>query len=189
MIIFGITIALASCYQPSSQSHGQAHNRQPAKTITPMDSEAQALSAQDGETEIQPATGNAPTMSKYVFQRGQSIQGIQPLAAAQSLNANQHCFHKAGVNSWLSIQLNLDDQQKLIGESTGTVHHPQKGETPYRQTIAGNLTGTQARVEVTTYLGGVTRQREEVWEIGSAQLDMGRVVIDAVPCGEVAADF
>ncbi|MEO1633940.1 MAG: hypothetical protein AAFS04_02530 [Cyanobacteria bacterium J06631_9] len=60
---------------------------------------------------------------------------------------------------------------------------------PYQQTFAGELTGTQALVEVTTQIDSITEQRQEAWTIDTTQLDMGRVVVEEIPCLEVAADF
>ena len=60
---------------------------------------------------------------------------------------------------------------------------------PYQQTYAGALTGTEALVEVMTQIESITEQRQEAWTIDTTRLDMGRVVVEEVPCLEVVADF
>lgn len=133
-----------------------------------------------------------PTMSDYTLERSQrqtKAFSDAPTTAGHPLEPSEYCFRKASAHSWLSIRLTLSDDHQLTGESSGLVNHPQKGAVPYQQTFAGELTGTQALVEVTTQTDSITEQRQEAWTIDTTQLDMGRVVVEEIPCLEVAADF
>lgn len=135
-----------------------------------------------------------PTMTAYTrdqVKKGRPVVGgladLQP--AGKPLTAGQHCFHKASGNSWLSIRLNLADNQRIRGESAGTVNHPAKGETRYQQTFMGSLAGKQALLVIDTQIAGISEERQEAWTIDANKLDMGRVVIGQVPCLQVSDDF
>ncbi|MEL6161766.1 MAG: hypothetical protein AAGJ95_11010 [Cyanobacteria bacterium J06554_11] len=134
-----------------------------------------------------------PSMSAYTLQKTQGRQTNRlpsgtPWTRGPS-EAEQYCFRKSTENSWLSIRLELSDNQELFGESVGTLNHPQKGQVNYQQTFAGKLADTQALVEVTTHIAGLTDRQEEAWKLDREQLDMGRVVLNGVPCMDIAADF
>lgn len=134
-----------------------------------------------------------PSMSAYTMAQTKGNQANEPSAAsppAGSLLApGQYCFHKAGEKNWLSVRLDVDGDQHLRGESVGTVNHPTQGEVRYEQAFTGQLSGSQALVEVTTHIAGVSESRQESWKIDTAQLDMERVAIEEAPCVEVAANF
>lgn len=133
-----------------------------------------------------------PTMSDYTLERSRrqtKAFSDAPTTAGQPLDSSEYCFRRASAHSWLSIRLTLSDDQQLTGESSGLVNHPQKGAVPYRQTFVGELAGTQALVEVMTQIDSITEQRQEAWTVNTTQLDMGRVVVEEVPCLEVLADF
>lgn len=142
-----------------------------------------ALSA---ENSVENSTETVAGKSQTVAGRGLPASGA---ARGQDLAPGEYCYHKATASNWLSIRMVLTGDLQLSGETTGTVTHPTKGSTRYQQTLAGELAGSQAVVDVTTYLGDITQHRQEGWTIDTRQLDMGRVLIEAVPCLEVTADF
>jgi hypothetical protein len=143
-------------------------------------------------------SGALPSMSSYTLEKsegaltskgatdGSSVDGS---GKANRLPPGQYCFHKAGNQNWLSIRLQVAENQQITGESAGTVHHPQQGETRYRQAFVGEMVGDQAQVEVTTSIAEVTQSRPEAWIVSLEQLDMGRVVIEKATCPEISADF
>lgn len=132
-----------------------------------------------------------PSMSSYTLGKADDSTSDSTSAKAQAdvLPPGQYCFHKAGNENWLSIRLQLTDKQQITGESSGTVNHPQQGETRYKQTFAGEIAGDRAQVEVTTNIADVTQSQPESWIVSADQLDMGRVVIDKVACPEISANF
>jgi hypothetical protein len=133
-----------------------------------------------------------PSMSDYTTAQTRTAQTktAQASSSAQSaLSPGQYCFHKAGEKNWLSIRLEVAGDQQLSGESVGTVTHPSQGEVRYEQAFSGQLSGSQALVDVTTHIAGVSDRRQEAWQIDTAQLDMERITIENAPCVEVAANF
>ncbi|MEM9944656.1 MAG: hypothetical protein AAF810_01135 [Cyanobacteria bacterium P01_D01_bin.36] len=174
-----LTAALTSCHQPLTQNHNRQKSGRTVKNqeYTEPNSNAQVNAAM------------LPSMSKYIREKEQNRLNRSAAFELSPLTANQHCFHKTGTNSWLSIHLTLNDQQQITGESTGALTHPKRGETLYRQTFTGELTKTQAQVEVTTYIAGITETREETWQVSATGLDTGQVAIAAAPCIDVLANF
>ncbi|MEL6855414.1 MAG: hypothetical protein AAFO83_09895 [Cyanobacteria bacterium J06607_13] len=198
-------VALAGCHSGTrpdasvsatdnpAPDHSATSPPNPQAVVSDSTTAPQPETVSEGKSE---STGRGdtalPSMSAYTLQKTQGGQtpGLRetPLAAA-SPETEQFCFRKSTENSWLSIRLELADGQQLFGESVGTISHPQKGEMRYQQTFVGKLADTQALVEVTTHIAGLTDQQEESWQLDSQQLDMGRVVLNGVPCMDVAADF
>ncbi|MGC1308376.1 MAG: hypothetical protein WA885_14220 [Phormidesmis sp.] len=134
-----------------------------------------------------------PSMRSYTLEHAQSARYraaiAEPVREAKSLSPGQYCFHKNERESWLSIRFLLNENQQVQGESAGTITHPQKGETRYTQTFAGELRGNQAVVKVMTDVAQLTQSRQETWIVNTVYLDMGRVSINEVPCADVATDF
>lgn len=198
-------VALAGCHSGTRPEASVSANDKPAtdhsatSPTKPQSVVSDSTTAPQPETLLEGKSENTdrrdttlPSMSAYTLQKTQGSQttGLQeaPLAAAPA-ETEQYCFRKSTENSWLSIRLELAADQKLFGESVGTISHPQKGEMRYQQTFVGKLADTQALVDVTTYIAGLTDQQEESWQLDSQQLDMGRVVLSGVPCMDVVADF
>jgi hypothetical protein len=138
--------------------------------------------------------GALPSMSSYTLEKsGDPPPSDKPVegksSQADALSAGEYCFHKAGDKNWLSIRLQISDDQKLTGESAGTVNQPEQGETRYKQTFVGAIADGQAQVEVTTYIAEVTESRPETWIVSADQLDMGRVAIPKAACPEISSSF
>jgi hypothetical protein len=138
--------------------------------------------------------GALPSMSSYTLEKsGDPQPSDKPVegksSQADALPAGEYCFHKAGDENWLSIRLQVTDDQQITGESAGTVNHPQQGETRYKQTFAGAMANGQAQVEVTTYIAEATQSRPETWIVSADQLDMGRVAIPKAACPEISSSF
>jgi hypothetical protein len=133
-----------------------------------------------------------PSMSDYTTSQTKTAQSESTqasLSARSPISPGQYCFHKAGEKNWLSIRLEVAGDQQLSGESVGIVTHPDQGEVRYEQAFSGQISGSQALVEVTTHIAGVSESRQEAWQIDTAQLDMERVTLEDAPCVEVAANF
>jgi len=179
-----ITLAFFAVLPACNQADGTKakHSNQPS-------SFADLGSAEDSKQ----AASALPSMSAYTLKRIQqnrsSEEAVDVPGGSELAAARQYCFRKSGAASWLSMRLSLSMDQQLTGESVGVVNHREKGAIPYQQTFEGSLTGTQAAVGVTTEIAGVIEQRQEAWDVDTRRLDMGRVVIDEVPCLEIAADF
>lgn len=112
---------------------------------------------------------------------------VKDSTAEAALSAGQqYCFYKAGDQNWLGIRLQITDDQKITGESAGTVVYPQKGEARYQQTFTGEIKGDQATVEVITHIAEVTENKQETWTVTPQQLDMGRIAIEKASCMKVS---
>ncbi|NJM97500.1 MAG: hypothetical protein HC800_10315 [Phormidesmis sp. RL_2_1] len=162
-----------------------------------------AISQPIGEHQ-EPGVGRAEAQSKQIHSESTNGQmaAVLRLKASPSvalpidappreagLLPGQYCFHKTEAENWLSIRLEVFSPDYLQGESVGTITHPKSGKTLYQQTFAGKLVDDQALVDVTTYIAGVNKSRQEVWQMSVEQLDMGRVQVGQAPCLEMAADF
>jgi hypothetical protein len=157
----------------------------------PKGPSAEATAKTGGKTAEE---GALPSMSSYTLEKsGDPPPSDRPVegksSQADALLAGEYCFHKAGDKNWLSIRLQVSDDQQLTGESAGTVNQPEKGETRYKQTFVGAIADGQAQVEVTTYIAEVTESRPETWIVSADQLDMGRVVIPKAACPEISSSF
>ncbi|MGB7250386.1 MAG: hypothetical protein WBC73_15720 [Phormidesmis sp.] len=166
-------------------------NQSPGKQNTPPSS-ARPSSAQPED----PIRGQMQTQVRgvQIQERRQdrlangASGGVDP-SANPELSPGQYCFHEEKGENWLSIRFAISTDQQITGESAGTVTHPQKGQTPYRQSFAGQLTNGEALVDVTTYIDGVTRSRQEAWRVNPDQLDLGRLSVNGKPCADVSANF
>ncbi len=150
----------------------------------------------DRQKTSEEGSADLPSMSGYTLKKSEDsmttdgAEGDSPDGSkAEALRPGQYCFHKAGNENWLSIRLQVSEDQQITGESAGTVNHPQQGETRYQQTFEGKAAGAQAQVEVTTYIAEITESRPEAWLVSADQLDMGRVVIEKADCPEISANF
>lgn len=178
MVAFGIA-TLAGCQS--------SPNAAPKSDSTAADSKAGDLG---GDRTL-------PSMSTYILEQTKGQSTAEPLSsplggpstASAQIAPGQYCFHKENSGSWLSIRLDLNENQQLSGEGAGTVTHPTKGEILYQQTFTGELSSRQAVVEVTTHIADITRSRQEDWTIDADRLDMGRAIIGQTACAEIAADF
>ncbi|CAN5712389.1 hypothetical protein BH23CYA1_BH23CYA1_04330 [soil metagenome] len=136
---------------------------------------------------------NLPSMSGYILEQTKGQSTNEPVSVSSPTDAQlvpgQYCFHEEADDSWLSIRLNLGENQQFSGESVGTLIHPSQGETTYQQTFTGELLSKQAVVQVTTHIADVTRSREEAWTIETDRLDMGRMAVSEAPCSEISTDF
>lgn len=146
--------------------------------------------------------GALPSMSSYTLEKSgdqpsdKPVDGLAEGSKTDALPAGEYCFHKAGNENWLSIRLQVTDDQQITGESAGTVNHPQQGETRYKQTFVGamakpsdGIADGQAQVEVTTHIAEATQSRPESWSVNADQLDMGRVAIPKAACSEISSSF